>query len=378
MPDSIEGKAIASSSNSATQDVEELSKILSELSTTIKDSRLYSLEHPRFLETNTRLLTILQEQLEKSGNIVLKFIDNQVVFHKIPLRDKEAGAMSEVLQACLDRQIQSITFSAGLSIDELAQFVRIVTMSPEELRSRGGMQRELLSCHISHITIESLVDSNDVEEQAAPSAKAMLYPENQLGIARSIIRSLQEELEMAKTQVELLWEKNKELGRISITDELTGLYNQKYFYDRLEQEVIRNRRQKHPLCLLFFDVDNLKTYNDTYGHLGGNDVLKAVARGLSQSIRKDVDSGYRYGGDEFAAILPETPAEQAVEVARRINRALQESGFQHVTLSFGIAELGPKMDGQMLFKHADDAMYMAKQGRSTKIKANTDKVYIWR
>ena len=200
--------------------------------------------------------------------------------------------------------------------------------------------------------------------------------DNQLEAARAIIRSLQEELEVARSQMESLWGKNRELEELSITDELTGLFNQRHFHDRLEQEVARNRRQRHPLCLLFFDVDGLKIYNDTYGHLGGDDVLKAVARSLSQSIRKNVDSVFRYGGDEFAVILLEAHAEQAVGVAKRVNRSLQKAGFHDVTLSFGIAELGTEMDSKTLFKHADDAMYMAKRGRGVKFGDCIDKIYI--
>jgi len=202
---------------------------------------------------------------------------------------------------------------------------------------------------------------------------------DQFEAAKAIIKSLREELEMTREQIALLWEKNKELEELSITDELTGLYNQRHFRRRLEQEVLRNKRQGHPLCLLFFDVDGLKTYNDTYGHLGGDDVLRAI----SQSIRRNVDSGYRYGGDEFAVILPEVHAEQAVEIARRINRSLRRLGFEHesffqnVTLSFGIAELCPEMDGNTLFRHADNAMYMAKKGNYTESDTGIDKIYVY-
>lgn len=220
---------------------------------------------------------------------------------------------------------------------------------------------------------------------AARSTVGELNPSrtNQLKALKAIIRSLQEELEMAKKQIELLLEKNRELEELSITDELTGLYNQRHFHDRLEKEVRRNRRQEHPLCLLFFDVDGLKTYNDTYGHLVGDDVLKAVAQSLSQKIRENVDSGYRYGGDEFAVILPEVRAEQAVEIVKRINMSLRRVNFEHayffqnVTLSFGIAELGSGMDSKTLFRHADDAMYMAKRGRRGEIDAGTDKIYVY-
>ena len=201
--------------------------------------------------------------------------------------------------------------------------------------------------------------------------------DDQLEAARAIIRSLQGELEAAKRQVELLRKRNKNLERLSITDELTGLYNQRHFHNRLEQEVARNGRQKHPLCLLFFDVDGLKKYNDTYGHSGGDEVLKTVAQVLLQNVRGNVDSGYRCGGDEFAVILPEIYAEQAVEVARRINRGLQEAGFQRITLSFGVAELDAEMDSKILFKRADEAMYMIKKGKSAEIGTFADKIHVY-
>ncbi|MFC1714586.1 GGDEF domain-containing protein [Candidatus Poribacteria bacterium] len=189
---------------------------------------------------------------------------------------------------------------------------------------------------------------------------------------KATIRRLQEELEAAKKQIALLQEKSEKFERLSITDGLTGLYNQRHFHDRLKQEVARNRRQEHPLCLLFFDVDGLKTYNDTYGHSGGDEVLKTVAQSLSQSIRKEVDSGYRYGGDEFIAILPEVRATQTVEIARRVISHLQGTDFHHVSLSFGVAELGPAMDSETLFRHADEAMYMAKKSVEDKIRVHRE------
>ena len=200
---------------------------------------------------------------------------------------------------------------------------------------------------------------------------------DQLEAARSLIKILQAELETARKQLDLLREENKELERLAIIDELTKLYNQRHFYDTLQQEVAKNRGQKHPLCLLFFDVDSLKAYNDTHGHSGGNRVLRAVARSLSDNIEANPSSGYRYGGDEFAVILPETRAGRAIKIATRINRTLREAGFQDVTLSFGIAELSPKMDSQMLFKHADEAMYAAKKIENANPNNPIDKICVY-
>jgi two-component system cell cycle response regulator len=190
---------------------------------------------------------------------------------------------------------------------------------------------------------------------------------NQLKIAEETIKNLREELETVKKHLALLQEDNKELKELSIRDELTGLYNWRCFQDRLEQEVARNKRQGHPMCLIFLDVNNLKSYNDTYGHSGGNEVLKAVAQCILQSIRNEVDSAYRFGGDEFAVILPEVRSDQAVYIANRIVERLSNTAYQYVSLSFGIAELTGEMDSEMLLKYADQAMYIAKNNSTNRI-----------
>jgi two-component system cell cycle response regulator len=196
---------------------------------------------------------------------------------------------------------------------------------------------------------------------------------NNLDEAKAIIKSLKEELDEIKKQLELLRKRNTELENLYITDELTGLFNQGYFFKVIEEEIERNRRQKHPLCLLFIDVDNLKAYNDAQGHAYGDEILKIVAQSISQSIRKNVDSGYRYGGDEFAVILPEVHAKQAFEITKRINRILQRLSNQNIQLSCGISELISEMDSKALFIRSDEAMYIAKKREG--IKCNNGIIY---
>ncbi len=190
---------------------------------------------------------------------------------------------------------------------------------------------------------------------------------NDIEEARLIIKELESKLKLYKEKIEVLEKRSKELQELCITDALTGIYNWRHFRDRLEYEVARNKRQNHPLSLIFFDVDNLKIYNDKFGHSGGNEILKAIARIITWSIRKDVDSAYRFGGDEFAILLPETNSQQATEVAKRIIKKLSESNLCDVTLSFGIAELEPDIDADTLLKRADEAMYLSKQDPNNKI-----------
>jgi PleD family two-component response regulator len=91
----------------------------------------------------------------------------------------------------------------------------------------------------------------------------------------------------------------EEVTRLSITDDLTGLYNHRHFYRKLEEEATRANRQKMALSLMMFDVDNFKKYNDTRGHIEGDRVLEKIGKIVAQCIRQKVDSGYRYGGDEL-------------------------------------------------------------------------------
>jgi diguanylate cyclase (GGDEF)-like protein/PAS domain S-box-containing protein len=151
----------------------------------------------------------------------------------------------------------------------------------------------------------------------------------------------------------------EELVRLSITDNLTGLFNQRHFTRKIEEEADRARRMKYPLCLVIFDVDNLKAYNDTYGHLKGDEILKTIGEVTSRSIRKDVDSGFRYGGDEFALILPYADMGTAREITERIGeRVFKDTGG--VTLSFGISELSKDVSVHDLIHLADRLMYEEK------------------
>ncbi len=99
----------------------------------------------------------------------------------------------------------------------------------------------------------------------------------------------------------------------AITDGLTGLYNHRYFYERLNQEIARARRYGTPVSVLMIDIDDFKAFNDTYGHVAGDEVLRAVAGILAEALRRDVDIAARYGGEEFAVILPNTPLDGGAE-----------------------------------------------------------------
>mgnify|MGYP001237522134 CR=1 FL=1 len=152
----------------------------------------------------------------------------------------------------------------------------------------------------------------------------------------------------------------EEVRRLSITDDLTGLYNYRYFYKKLEEEMIRAKRQKIPLSVMMFDLDNFKNYNDTRGHIEGDKVLEKIGKIVVQCIRQKVDSGYRYGGDEFAVILIGVQADRASEIAERLRGLVENAKLGNITVSIGVAEYEADIDIESFVKSADDVMYMAK------------------
>ena len=163
----------------------------------------------------------------------------------------------------------------------------------------------------------------------------------------------------------------EEVRRLSITDDLTGLYNHRHFFKTLEAELTRLKRQKTSLSLLMFDLDNFKRYNDRYGHLEGDRVLKRIGEIVSHSIRSNVDSGYRYGGDEFAALLIGATRDQALHIAERIRSTIEEAGFEKITVSIGLAEFKEHMNMEGFVKSADDAMYVAKHSGGNRVQTST-------
>ena len=154
----------------------------------------------------------------------------------------------------------------------------------------------------------------------------------------------------------------EELSRLSITDSLTGLYNQRHFYIRLKNEVLRARRQNHGLALILLDLDNFKAYNDTYGHLAGDEVLRKVGRLINQCIRDGVDSGYRYGGDEFAVILIDADLRIAEGIGKRIQESFKENA--EITASIGYIRYNGEMSVKDLVAEADKSLYRAKVART--------------
>jgi diguanylate cyclase (GGDEF)-like protein/PAS domain S-box-containing protein len=157
------------------------------------------------------------------------------------------------------------------------------------------------------------------------------------------------------------------LHNLSITDGLTNLFNQRHFHSSLADEIDRVKRYNSPLSLICFDLDRFKVCNDRYGHLEGDNILRKVGD-LLNVVTRHSDKAFRYGGDEFFVLLPETNLAQAVTTAEKIRTLFNESWpfangdgpVTRVTLSIGVVQRQEEVSGEALIKRADIAMYMAK------------------
>lgn len=172
-------------------------------------------------------------------------------------------------------------------------------------------------------------------------------------------------------------EQRAQLLQETITDALTGAFNQRHFRTLLKQELERARRTKQPLSILMMDIDHFKRYNDAQGHENGNEVLKGVCNTIREILR-EVDSLVRYGGDELCAILPDTWPKDAKMVAERVIEAVANSHFPgqetlpagHITLSIGIAGFPENANSVTdIILKADEALYAAKEEGRARVHA---------
>jgi len=174
------------------------------------------------------------------------------------------------------------------------------------------------------------------------------------------IEELKLVLQKAAERQYLLHEtKKKELYReLSILDSLAGLYNHRHLYEVLPREIEHAKRYKHCICLLIIDIDNFKAYNDTNGHLAGDKLLQALSKLLINSIRA-ADMAFRYGGEEFVVICPETSKKGGTKIAERLLSLIKER--TSLTVSIGVASYPDDSQSKdELIVKADSALYRAK------------------
>jgi len=188
------------------------------------------------------------------------------------------------------------------------------------------------------------------------------------------IRTLQASQKELAWQNEQLQIKKVELYLAATTDHLTGVHNRAYLMEALTREFTNSRRYQTPLSCLIFDIDHFKSFNDRYGHLVGDHILRETAQMIAGQIRNG-DILARYGGDEFVAMLPDTTAEKAALLAENVRDAVEQARYNHqgmalsVTTSLGVTDcqIGNAQTEDDILKQADDALYAAKRAGRNRV-----------
>lgn len=249
------------------------------------------------------------------------------------------------------------------------------------VRARGGE-------HYTYFILLSSLDDKQhfVEAMQAGVDDYLTKPLDQEELQATLmaaarVTSLHRELAEKNSELERL---NRALFESARIDPLTGLGNRLRLLEDLESLQGRVERYGHNYCVALFDVDCFKAYNDRFGHLAGDDVLRAVARTVSDH-RRSGDTAYRFGGEEFLVILPEQTLQSATTTVERIRQAIQDLGIPHpanaagagvVTISAGIATLSPgsRLTYDALLTNADIALYQAKEAGRNRVAVHADRV----
>ena len=222
------------------------------------------------------------------------------------------------------------------------------------------------------VVLRDLRERVEMEEEFARAKKEFtekirerdLYA-RELQVIRDLYKEKLKEIELMKEEALLL----------SYTDDLTGIYNHRFFIQQLTLEVERQKRYASPLALLMIDIDYFKHYNDTNGHLAGDQVLKAIAILIQRGVRHS-DIVARYGGEEFSAILINAGKEKAFEIAERVRRMVADTRIpnegaqpnRNLTVSIGVATFSPSVSTLTdLIREADHALYRAKKAGRNRI-----------
>jgi two-component system cell cycle response regulator len=197
----------------------------------------------------------------------------------------------------------------------------------------------------------------------------LIFQDGKMVAFQAMARDITERKEMEA----LLKDSEKRYRELSIIDDLTQLYNSRHFYFQLKIELDRANRYEQPLTLLLLDLDNFKAFNDAYGHVEGDQVLKRLGQAVKRCLR-ETDFAYRYGGEEFTIILPMTTSADGAVTAERIRTEFRKEIFSpapgrdvHATVSIGLAQYKPQEEMKAFVHRVDQLMYRGKKNGKDRV-----------
>ena len=261
----------------------------------------------------------------------------------------------------------SMAYSAEEAIQKLAKQTPDIVLTDIAMEGMSGLEltRHITSRHkgIAVMVMTGLGQSYSYENAIESGATDFIFKPFGFKELKLRIKRVINEITLKRENAKMM----KHLEELAITDYLTGLYNSRHFHRQLTGEMERHTRYAHPLSLLLMDIDKFKNYNDSWGHLEGDRVLAVLGKVIRACLRS-MDTGYRYGGEEFTVILPETPLSKACVVGERIRSALEAQPFVPgkgdavtITISIGVTQFSEQDTLESFVRRADKAMFQSKK-----------------
>ncbi|MBI5676069.1 MAG: diguanylate cyclase [Nitrospirae bacterium] len=308
--------------------------------------------------------TLLKALLKKSLQILnaekgsLMLFDNETSEFVVEAHIGPNGAVTEKMRVRKDKSIAGQVIDSGtpLLVSDIEMDQRIMQKNRPRFKTKSFIS-----------TLIRIEDSSDRVLNVSDKVSGEVFNEEDLEMIQSFINTIAVAIEH-----NLLLNQAEELKRLSITDSLTGIYNRRYLDSRLTEEITRYNRYKRPFSILMLDLDKFKEYNDTFGHISGDRLLKFLASVIENTLRT-IDIAARFGGDEFITILPETPKLDAIQIANRlkdnIDKSLsQQYGKMPLSLSMGLATFPDDANSvEELLEKTDQALYLAKKGGGNRV-----------
>ena len=307
--------------------------------------------------------------------IVGEFYAEQVQNSEIAMIIGDAETLRR-LQGMMRRYVTEL-FQGQYDTDYVNNRLRI-----GKIHHRLGVTPKLYLSAIKllHDILKTVIDqvhstSTDAEKERCKDAVHKVLQFDAHLVFDTYIRNLVVEVEMGRAELEKhashleekVAERTRQLEELARRDSLTGLLNQRTFFEQVERELASAVRYVYPLTLIYIDLNDFKAVNDAKGHRAGDAVLTKVGEIIRETAR-DTDVACRYGGDEFCIVLPHATTDDADRVCRRLAEGFKNRGVDRVTMSMGIAQTGPDdfVSMEALLQMADAAMYEAKYSARTK------------
>ena len=335
----------------------------------------------------------LEERVEKRTadyQIINQKLEREIIGHK--QAESQRGAALEALRESEERY-RTLVENASDIVFRTDNTGYLIFVNPMTLRISGYEEEEIIGKHyqtfihpdsrdeavrffgiqfvkrIPNTYSEYPIITKDGREIWVGQNTQLIVEDGEVTGFQAVSRDITERKRLEK-EVRDSEERYREL---SIIDDLTQLYNSRHFYKQLKMEIDRLDRHEHPLTLLLLDLDDFKAFNDTYGHIEGDQVLFRLGQVIKRCLRK-ADSAYRYGGEEFTIILPVTTSEEGIVIAERIREELRKEDFSpvsgknvHLTVSIGLAQYKQEEDEKVFINRADHLMYQGKKNGKDRI-----------